>query len=243
MARPATTRPMSAIAWTALVVSGFLAHGCERETVLESGAEASMIHVSGSGAVTAVPDMAEADVGVQTFAATADAATAVNNQLTAAVIAAVGDLGVSSEDIQTSSFNLWPQRDYGQGNETPVVVGFWASNSVHIRVRDLSTAGDVLQGAIDAGANTVSGLRFTISNADSLRHEARILAVTDARDKARVLAEAAGAVLGPVHSIRETSGSPPIYARGDFEEDAASVPIEPGQLDVAVQVEVAFLLE
>lgn len=241
---PTPTRHPSLVAWAALALaSALLASGCERDTVLKTDTEESMIYVSGSGSVTAVPDMADADIGVQTFASTADSAASRNSELTAAVIAAIRGLGVDSEDIQTSHFSLWPQRDYGDGRETPVIVGFWASNSVNVRIRILSTAGEVLQGAIDAGANMVNGLQFTVSTADSLRQEARALAVADARNKAEVLAESASADLGPVHTIRETSGSYPIFARGEFDEASGSVPVEPGELDVIAQVEVVFLLE
>ncbi len=192
--------------------------------------------------VTAEPDMANAHLGVQTSAERADSAVAGNSELTTAVIAAIAGQEVAFEDIQTSTFSLYAQRDY-DNREQPEVVGYWANNSVRVIIRDLDGAGRVLQAAIDAGANTVNGLSFTVSNADALRQQARTLAVADARSKAETLAEAAGARLGDVKSIREQSGSIPVFARAEFEADSGvAVPIEPGELSVTAQVEVVFEL-
>ena len=223
-------------------VAGILLAGCESQTVLNSAVENQSVYVNGSGSVTAVADMANINVGVETFSERADDAVAKNSEQTSAVIAAVKSHGVAAKDIQTSSFSLYSQKDYDRGN-VPEVVGYWVNNSVSIVLRDLASSGQVLQAAIDAGANNVNGLFLTVSNADELRQDARSQAVADAKIKAQILAEAAGKRLGGVTSMRELSGSTPVYSRAEFAADAAiGVEIEPGELVIAVQVEVVFEL-
>jgi len=106
--------------------------------------------------------------------------------------------------------------------------------------------GQILQAGIDGGANNVSGLYFTLEDPDSLLQEARVQAVADARRRAEALVEAAGAKLGRVLSIRETSPwYGPVMARADFAkaEGADAVPVQPGELQVTGQVEVVFQIE
>jgi uncharacterized protein YggE len=89
-----------------------------------------------------------------------------------AVIAALGDLGIPPEDIQTTQFNVWrdqpvdPQPD---ATEDSYVV----TNIVRIRVSQIVNQRD--QTALDAGANRVFGLTFGLD--DRRRRTARDQAV------------------------------------------------------------------
>jgi len=67
--------------------------------------------------------------------------------------------------------------------------------------------------------------------------------VADARRRAETLAEAAGVKLGAALDIRESSNSYPIFARGSFDEaSGAAVPVQAGELDLTVYVEVLFAI-
>jgi len=98
---------------------------------------------------------------------------------------------------------------------------------------------------VDAGANSVSGLSFTVSDPARGRDAALQAAYADARAKAEVLARAAGRTLGRAVTIAEGGGvRPPIpYA---FEAKAmsrpADVPIEVGTEEVSFTVSVVFEL-
>ena len=130
---------------------------------------------------------------------------------------------------------------YDDEKETREIVGYWVDNRVRVTFRDLSALGNALQSGIDAGANTVYDLRFTIDNRDELLSQARTLAVADARQRAQTLAEAAGVKLGKALNIRESSSTYPTYARGAFDEAVGSaVPVESGEIDLSVYVDVLF---
>ena len=221
-----------------------LLNGCETGDTIVSPADGgdNRIYVSGSATVKADPDIAQAQLGVQTFADSVGKAVAENNARSGAIQAALAAQGIAAKDMLTTGFNVYPQMDY-EKDRAGVVVGYWTSNMLSVKIRNLAKVGDILQAGIDAGANNVSGLYFSLEDPDSLLQEARVQAVADARKRAESLVTAAGAKLGKVLSIRETSPwYGPVMARADFDkaEGAASVPVQPGELEVTGQVEVVF---
>lgn len=232
---------------TALAAMMLVAAGCEGDTVVNpvsSGLEENAIHVSGSATVEAVPDMAQTQVGVQTYAQAVDQAVTDNNTTASAIIAAARTLGVAETDIQTTNFSIAPQRDY-KNDRPDSITGYWVYNTVSVTIRQLDQAGSVLQAVVDAGANTITGLSFSLADPEPVKEQARIAAVEDARRRAEVLAEAAGVSVGKVLMIRETSFSYSPYWRSGLDADAAggeSVPVEPGELQVSAQVEVVFAI-
>ncbi|MBI2501686.1 MAG: SIMPL domain-containing protein [Candidatus Latescibacteria bacterium] len=233
------------IAGGALLVA--LLNGCETGDTIISPADGGedRIYVTGSATVKANPDIAQAQLGVQSFADSVDQAVADNNARSGAIQAALTAQGIGAKDLQTSGFNVYPQMDY-EKNPTGVIVGYWATNVLSVKIRKLAEVGDILQAGIDAGANNVSGLYFALEDPDSLLQEARVQAVADARKRAEGLVGAAGGKLGKVLSIRETSPwYGPVMARADFGKAAGAeaVPVQPGELEVTGQVEVVFEIE
>src|SRR4051794_33994426 len=110
------------------------------------------ITVSGDGTATTVPDRASFEFGVDTRAASASAALARNSAAASAVIAALKAAGVAGADLQTIGVSLSPQT----GPDGTRIVGYTASNSVSATV-PLTRAGGVVDAAVGAGADSVSG--------------------------------------------------------------------------------------
>ncbi|MFC1526130.1 SIMPL domain-containing protein [Candidatus Latescibacterota bacterium] len=235
-------RGVAAVGATALVMVA-----CEGDTIVRpesSSLDENTIQVSGAATVAVAPDVAQTTIGVQIYGREVVAAVTENNQTTAALVAALDSLGVGEADIQTSNFTIYPQRDYKEGRADSIV-GYWVNNSVSVTIRQLDTAGQVLQAAIEAGANSISGLAFTLGDPEPVKDTARALAVADARNRADVLADAAGVQVGKVIALREISMSaPPIY-RGGAAQDAGGgeVPVEPGEMEVTAQVAVVFAIK
>ena len=119
-------------------------------------------------------------------------------------------------------------------------------NQLQLTVRDTDMLGDLLDEAVNAGANSINGVTFYVDDQTAAASEARKLAVEDARTKAEELAAAAGLTLGPVVSIAEGTVSPrrhfrtPASAGGRMA--AAAVPVQPGSSTVAVDVSMTFEL-
>jgi uncharacterized protein YggE len=202
---------------------------------------AGRITVTGTGSVSATPDMATLTVGVTTEGEEAAAAMAANSEAMAAVIARLGGLGIAERDMQTSSISLSPRWEPPRADETePRANGFVASNMLTVEVRDLAGLGGVIDAVVGDGANTLGGLVFGIADDTAALDEARRAAVSDARARAEVLASAAGVTLGPVAEIIEggVMGGP-MFARMDM-ATAGAPPVAPGEIDLQVSVTMSW---
>lgn len=200
------------------------------------------ITVTGEGVVTAKPDSLQAEISVVTLEKNLQEALTENNRKMAAVVAALKELGIADKDIQTARFNVDPEQAPYNGP----IIRYRVSNSVQVTIRDLARAGELLDRAIEAGANDIYGVWFSISDPEQPEKQARLQAVEDAMIKARELVETAGAKLGAVLTITTDSYSPRYYGLERMTLPMATdvaVPIEAGELQVKVTMQVVFEIE
>jgi uncharacterized protein YggE len=195
---------------------------------------AKTITVSGNGTVTTVPDRASFSFTVEGRAQTAAAAIAKSSDAASAVAAAVKGAGAAPADIQTSQVSLSPQTT----QDGTTIIGYVASNTISV-TSAIGKAGAIVDAAVHAGSDGVSGPSLSRSDATSLYKDALKNAVADAKDKASALAAAAGLTLGGVQSIDEGSSQPPVMWAA-AKADAGSVPIEPGTQSITANVTVTY---
>ncbi len=192
------------------------------------------ITVQGSASASAAPAKASLSLGVETRAETAKGALAANAAAMRKVLAAVK--GAGGEDVHTQS--VWVSSFYGQNGPE----GFTATNTVTASVA-IGKAGSVIDAAVDAGANQISGPSMSAADERALYRQALKAAVDDARASAKVLAEAAGVSLGRVTALVEGGGAPsPIMFEAAAKAADTSTPIEPGQREVTATVSVTFAI-
>lgn len=196
------------------------------------------LNVFGQGVVKVVPDALQATVGVETESLNLSDALAENNGRMASVLALLKSLGVEDRDVQTVQFYISDRRD-NDGH----ITGFFVTNNVQVTLRDLNAAGDILDQLVQAGANSVSGIQLTITDASELVSQARALAVQDAKAKAKELATAAGMFLGNPITISESGGYESFaVARAATAQFDKSVPIASGELSVSISVSIVYEL-
>ncbi|MGB4442026.1 MAG: SIMPL domain-containing protein [Coriobacteriia bacterium] len=219
--------------------------GCSTKVVTTDGAAPLYtVTTNGTGETVAAPDMAEMYFGATVQSEDAKDALGGANELAEAITAAVKDAGVASEDIQTANVSVYPEQDYN--GPQPVVTGYRASIQVRVKVRDIEKIGEVIGAASDAGANEIGGPSFMLDDDAEVTNEAIELAIADARNRAEVMAKAAGKELGEIISVSETGASAPVYygvRTAEAADMAAGVAIEPGQLDITTTVTVVFELK
>lgn len=213
----------------------------------ENHAEPRTLIVAGQGEANAAPDMAVVTIGVQSDGATAAAALRANSAAMTSTIDTLKDLGVAARDIQTSGLSVNPRYDYEKNRSNPEVIGFRASNSVRVRLRDLDKAGAVIDEAVSSGANSLGGVSFSFSDPKPLYETARRNAVADARARAELLADAAGVSLGPILRIQDgyvaAPGPRPAALRMSMEAADASVPMEAGEASVRATVTLVYEID
>ena len=110
--------------------------------------------------------------------------------------------GIPARGHQTTTLNVEP-RTPSQGGRPATINGYRVVNQVRLTVRDVKRLGDILDQAIALGANQINSIGFDVSNAEVLRDQARKQAMENARRRAELYAQAAGAQLGPVLQIAE----------------------------------------
>ena len=207
---------------------------------------ARTISVSGSGTAYLTPDIAYVNIGVHTEGTNAAEAVSGNNTDSQKVIDALKGLGVASKDIQTTNFSIYPQQQYDSQGKPTGEIKYMVDNSVYVTVRNLNNIGAILDGAVKAGANSINGIQFDVTDRTQALSDARKAALDNAKAQAQELAQAAGVTLGPVQSISIASGSTPIpfaSVKAAPQAEAASVPVSSGQLNITVQVDVVYQIQ
>ncbi len=211
----------------------------------ENDMNPATINVRGSATVMGEPNLASVELGVELVDANLGTAFSSAAVTASAVIEAIRAAGIPEEDIQTSSVNVFPEERYdGRTGEVGERV-FRVRYIITVIVRDTTLIEAVINGAVNAGANTIYNLNFGIDDASALEAEARTAAVQNARDKAQQIADALGVTLGAPLRVNEYDGqnNPMPLARGAAMMDSmATMPISTGQLGVTVQVDITFAI-
>ena len=231
----------------ASVIGGIGLRAAAQEATPTSGMTSggSTVSVNGNGLVTITPDAASISVGVNVIDANLTEAQAAATSSMTAVIDALKAAGVEEKDIQTTNYSVSVLQEYDTNGLPARVSGYQVNNQVNVMVRDLDKLGTVLDEAVKAGANSIYGVSFIVSDSSAAATQARAAAIADATKKAREIADATGMTLGRIVTVTETYGPPPMpYAFGKAEsmDMAAAVPIQTGGSIVTVDVQMTFEL-
>lgn len=231
------------------VVAGFLA-GAVIALQIPSVAQKSegtdplerTITVSRTATVTAKPDEAVVSLGVHTEGGSAESVMNENAERMRAVIAALRELGIAGDDLATTSLSLYPT----WSNDGRTVVGYQAENQLSVTVREMTQVGKVIDRAVQAGANLAGGISFGLSDENQGVNDALAVAIGNARTKAETMAAAAGAALGDVTTIAETSVATPLpyYETRDYAavDAGGATPVNPPTIESQVSVTVTWSL-
>lgn len=204
------------------------------------------ISVTGYGEAQGNPDIAQIMIGVNIINENVGDAVNEVNETIERITTSVVAMGVSETDIQTAAYTVWPEERYSP--ETGFPTGqrlFHVDSTIQLKVREVSRLGEILQAALQVGANNVYGISFGIDDPAPLTEQARLDAIEDARQRASQLADGLGASLGKPVLISEGVVGPIIYAPVSIEGKygvGGGAPVTPGQTTIGVQVQVTFEL-
>lgn len=203
------------------------------------------LSVTGTGKVTLVPDIAYINVGVRTEGDEVSDALNRNTAQAKKIVDALTKLGVEEKDIQTTNFNVYPMQQYdmeGKVTKTTYIV----ENTVNVTVRNLAELGKLLDATVKAGANNIYGISFDVDDKETAFAQARDLAIKDAKEKAKAIADASGVNLGDIQNIMvySSSGVAPVYdvkyGMGGGEAMSASVPVSAGTMLITYEANLVY---
>lgn len=201
------------------------------------------ISVTGSGMVYGEPDIAIIELGVNIAHEDISVASSEADAVIREVMRVLSDAGVEARDVRTAYYNVWRDEGYAPYGNEPPTPKYRINNVLSITVRDVAQVGALIAASLNAGANVVNSIQYTLANPEALAREARELAFNDALAKAQQLAALAGLKLGSVLYLTEGGGwggAP--YPAMRFEAGSGGVPVTGGQLAVSASVSVNFEL-
>ena len=210
------------------------------------------ITVNGTGEVRVSADTAIISLGVNARDKDVLKAQQRVNETIAAIRTALIEQGVKEENINTDFINIYPLYDYS--NDQEQLAAYNASSTLAIKVTDMESVGSLIDVCFAAGANTLNGISFSASDTEEAKTEAMKKAVTDAKKKAEILAEASGLKIigieiiseGGVYSYQNNVGN--VYAKGvddiveETEADAGTL-VQSAKLIVSASVSITFEAE
>ena len=211
------------------------------------------ITVNGTGEVRVSADTAIISLGVNARDKDVLKAQQRVNETIAAIRTALVEQGVKEENINTDFINIYPLYDYS--NDQEQLAAYNASSTLAIKVTDMESVGALIDVCFAAGANTLNGISFSASETEEAKTEVMKKAVTDAKKKAEILAEASGLKItgieiiseGGVYSYQNNVGN--VYSRttgmeepAEVEEDLGTV-VQSAKLIVSASVSITFEAE
>ena len=221
-----------------------------------TGSTNAGIWVTGTGEMSLTPDIALVRLGVEVTASTVTEAREDAAEAMEAVVEAVKEHELTDEDIQTTSFNIWPRYEYqevvseGVTSNKRVLTGYQVSNTAMIKIRDLDAVGEIIDDVVDAGgdATRINGIDFSIEDPSAYTTQLREDAVNAALENANHFATLTGVTLGRLVYISEYGGDVPVVQ--DFFAEtralaaafAPTTPISSGSLDLTLTVQARFAI-
>jgi uncharacterized protein YggE len=217
----------------------------------DGGTQQVGIWVTGYGSKDVAADVANVYLGVEAREVTVSEARQKAAEAMTAVLDAIKALGVSEDDIVTTSFNIYPQMVWDQNGNEPRITGYIVSNQVSVEVKDLDILDEVIDTAAEQGGDLirVNSVSFTVGNPEQHGAETRQLAAADAKAKAQLYAQAMGVTLGPLVFLTEIGSSAPMGAPTMVAGDAARAeagfaptPIQSGDVSLSTTIQAAFAI-
>ncbi|WP_079509706.1 SIMPL domain-containing protein [Mesobacillus jeotgali] len=196
------------------------------------------INVSGEGIVFSTPNRATATVGVRTENPNLQTAQGENAEKSNTMLQALQNLGIAKEDIKTADYRIDPVYTYEDGKQ--LFQGYRVTHLYTVTIRNLSQAGQVIDTAVDNGANEVMNIQFSVAESQELYKQALSMAVIDSYNKALTVARTLGikTAIYPLVITEETQkGSPgPFLVASKDTSSSSGTPIEPGKLEIKATV-------
>lgn len=170
-----------------------------------SDLENPKMSITGSAEIYVPADTASFRAEVSTDGTNAYETLAKHSNRINAVVEAFKKMDIKDKELKTSRVSLtpsWSPRPRNpEPNWRPVVTGYTANGGITVKTSRINETGKMLATAVDAGANSLSSISFSIANPRPHRLKAIEKATKNAKEEAVILAKAANVNLGKIASI------------------------------------------
>lgn len=209
--------------------------------------ETRTISVDGTSVIKAMPDRATVNISIESTAKDAKEASAQNAIVMNKIQKDIMALAITKDNIRTTNYNLYPlynRKDNGRQE----ITGYSVSNQITVTVDNIDIVGNVIDTAINAGANSVNSVEFSLKDPQSYKDKVLVQAINDAKRKADIIAKTLGKNVVNVVSVNSNNSyieartfNSMMYAKAaDSAAVGASSPIQAGDISVKANVSIVF---
>jgi uncharacterized protein len=197
------------------------------------------ITLSGHGEVQAVPDIANVSFSIRNTSKTVKGAQNKVAEIEKKALDVLKTNKIDEKDIKTTNASFYPKYENRYvtsdgvdavcsmgycNNNRQVLVGYEASESITVKIRNTDDVGKIMQELGTVGVSDLNGPNFAIDDEDDLKIEARKKAIEDAKEKAKILAKDLGVRLGRISNFSESGYYPtPMYDSKSYMSAAVAV--------------------
>lgn len=202
------------------------------------------IVTSGEAFVRRAPDVAFITLAVESRAKSPREAQRLNAEAMSGVQRRIAAAGIARDALQTRG--VWLEQEFDSVGGRRVARGFVARNTLEVRLDDVSRAGEVADAVVEAGATSLSGIRFDLKDRSAAERDALRLAVADARGRADAAAAGAGRSVDRIIKIEDSrmqSYPPRPMMTMAKAEIGATTDIEPGLIEIQAHVTLTVLMK
>lgn len=212
------------------------------------------LSVTGTATTSVDPDLLNVQFGIEVQKETAKEAFDSNSQQMNAVVDAIKSVGITEDEISTAQLTIYPVYESYQDKITGVykqkLIGYSVSNIIRVETKNLSLASDIIDSAVQAGANRVDTVYFTLTPQRQMQVSDDLLAdaIRNAESKAeKALVPLNYQIIGVKHvSLSEFGYPPPVpYYKGSYAMDmaeSARAPVFSSDQDVSTTASVVFII-
>lgn len=211
----------------------------------------NVISVTGEGEVLAISDIASLNINISKDGVTAKEAQNLLNESITKTLTYLAEQKIEDKDIKSEYGGLNPKYSYEKCYtytcpQNPKIIGYTATQSITVKIRDVDSANTVRTGLADLGITDISGPTFSIDDEDGYKEQARSEAISQAKEKAEVLAKDLGVKLGKVVNYSDNDRNMyPMYEKAMISStmalDSVSAPTLPkGENKITSNVTITY---
>lgn len=202
--------------------------------------DTTIIRVTGKGTLSVPANQAIITLGVVTENTNLSQAQANNSVSMSNVITSLLSLGIPGDQIETVVYRIDSEYNFENGQQ--IFKGYKVTHLIQITVNDISIIGQVIDTAVDNGANSVSTIQFTVNDLDIFYNQALSKAIQNGQVKAMIIAQDLNVILNqtPDKVIEITQPTAPIPFSASFLAKSEASPIQPGNITLTAIVEMEF---
>jgi len=214
-----------------------------------SDGDMPVVVVTASASILVPPDMVRISLSVISEGPEPQDVIRENSKRVSRVLDMLQRKGAAKDELSTSRFSIQPmysQPKPGERNFSPQIIGYRVNNSITVKSQNLQLAGDLVQAAVDGGANTIDFVSFGLDDERTKRSDVLRQAVENAREDADAAVTASGAQLGRIHRLTiNTAGQ--VYQSRQAQlfgkANATPPPMEPADVVVSASVTIEFEIQ